>query len=169
MAARRDYGGSFICPSCGLPRKRKKYPLTSTCRWCRWPKRRTHGDGYIDLWKPEHPLARADGYVSEHRFVLHEAGVEIPPGAHVHHVNGVKDDNRIENLTVLSPADHTNEHIGAGDVVPNQYGGHARWRTSHYVCPSCGSSFRPHVRKQIHCSRGCVKNVKNQYGTFPRH
>lgn len=34
----KSWGGSFICPSCELPRKRSKYPLTSTCAWCVWKK-----------------------------------------------------------------------------------------------------------------------------------
>jgi hypothetical protein len=130
MASRgsQQYGGSFVCPSCGLPRKRKKYPKTSTCRWCVKAKRRVHTDGYIDIWDPGHPLARMDGYVSEHRKVLHAAGIEIPAGHHVHHVNGDKQDNRIENLSVLTPRQHTYEHIPLGALVTNQYGRFPRWR-----------------------------------------
>jgi HNH endonuclease len=124
----KQYGGQFICPSCGLPRKRKKYPKTSTCRWCVGAKRRVSSIGYIDLWKPGHPLARKDGYVSEHRKVLHDAGVEIPPGAHVHHVNGDKQDNRKENLWVLTPRDHKREHVPIGAMVRNQHGEFPRWR-----------------------------------------
>jgi hypothetical protein len=71
---------------------------------------------------PGHPLASRDGYVLEHRLVLHAAGVEIPPGHHVHHVNGVKDDNRIENLVALPASDHHRHHVG--DAVVNQSGTH---------------------------------------------
>lgn len=62
--------------------------------------------GYVFVHRPGHPLAQSRGYVAEHRLVLHEAGVDIPPGHVVHHVNGVKGDNRPENLQVLSVADH---------------------------------------------------------------
>jgi len=113
---------------CGLPRKRSS--SAATCRWCVKPKRRINSVGYVDLWRPGHPLARKDGYLLEHRLVLHEAGVEIPKGAHVHHRNGDKTDNRIENLAVLSPRQHTNEHIPIGTLVTNQYGRFPRWRSA---------------------------------------
>jgi hypothetical protein len=72
-------------------------------------KRRLSVTGYIDLYRPEHPLARADGYVSEHRFVLHEAGVELGD-RQVHHRNGDKTDNRLENLAVVTAAEHSQIH-----------------------------------------------------------
>lgn len=67
------------------------------------------GDGYVLIRVPEgHPCANGAGgrWALEHRFVLHEAGIEIPDGHHVHHRNGVKDDNRRENLEVIAAAEH---------------------------------------------------------------
>jgi hypothetical protein len=58
------------------------------------------------VWVPGHPVANSDGYALEHRYVLHEAGVELPQGRHVHHLNEDKTDNRIENLVVLTPLEH---------------------------------------------------------------
>ena len=46
--------------------------------------------GYVRIWEPNNPLAKADGYVYEHRKVVHDAGVEVPAGYHVHHINGDK-------------------------------------------------------------------------------
>jgi len=46
-----------------------------------------HPGGYIRVWKPGHSVANSDGYALEHRYVLHEAGVELPDGMYVHHRN----------------------------------------------------------------------------------
>lgn len=85
-------------------------------------KRRTSTDGYVSLWKPDHPLARRDGYVAEHRYVAWEAGLLTDPADDVHHRNEVRDDNRLENLEVKTKADHAREHAEERGVVTNQHG-----------------------------------------------
>ena len=81
-----------------------------------------HRDGYLLRWAPGHPLAMAHGYVLEHRYVVHEAGIAVPPGYHVHHLNHDKTDNRLENLAVMSPSAHQRHHVAPGSVIKNQYG-----------------------------------------------
>ena len=76
--------------------------------------------GYIMIWEPNHPLAGRDGYVLEHRKVVFDAGIEIPLDHHVHHINGDRADNRLENLSVHACPDHHRMHVG--DTVQNQYG-----------------------------------------------
>jgi hypothetical protein len=78
--------------------------------------------GYRTVWEPSHALARADGYVFEHRKVVHDAGIDVPEGYDVHHVNGVKDDNRLENLEVIEKSEHHRLHVRALGYVTNQYG-----------------------------------------------
>jgi len=41
---------------------------------------------------------------------------KILPGFHIHHNNGNKLDNRIENLTMLSISEHTKLHWARGDI-----------------------------------------------------
>lgn len=84
-------------------------------------KRHLMPSGYVRVWVPGHPTAKRDGYALEHRYVMHEASIDIPPGAHVHHRNGDRADNRLENLEVLSPRAHTRHHAAENGVI-NQFG-----------------------------------------------
>lgn len=67
------------------------------------------GSGYRYIYKPEHPYATKDGYVIEHRLVLEKKlGKILPKNVHIHHINGIKTDNRIENLMIFR---NNSEHI----------------------------------------------------------
>ena len=71
--------------------------------------------GYVHLKIPQHPNARKNGYVAEHTVVMTEAlGRALEAGEIVHHINGITNDNRLENLIVLTNsthiAHHTREH-----------------------------------------------------------
>jgi len=55
--------------------------------------------GYVMLHAPDHPRARSNPYVFEHILVMESVlGRYLYPGRERTYRNGVKDDNRAENL-----------------------------------------------------------------------
>lgn len=73
--------------------------------------RRKTKKGYIFVFRPNHPAAGKDGLVAEHRLIFEQyIGSYLPKGFVVHHINGIKDDNRIENLALLTISAHNALH-----------------------------------------------------------
>lgn len=67
--------------------------------------------GYVQILNPEHHRADSSGYVMEHIVVFENAtGIQIPRNCCIHHLNGDKSDNRIENLCMMTHAAHTVFH-----------------------------------------------------------
>lgn len=63
---------------------------------------------YIKIWSPNHPYKDVNNYVYEHRLIMEQyLGRYLDPKEEIHHINGNKKDNRIENLQLLSKSEHT--------------------------------------------------------------
>jgi hypothetical protein len=91
-------------------------------------------NGYIAIKTPSHPRAKNCGdYVYEHILVMEKhigrklkwCGRGHPDTEIVHHINGDKQDNRIENLMIVNFAEHMKIHRASqvqkvGDVNVQQ-------------------------------------------------
>lgn len=121
----------------------------------RWKNGRINAHGYILVHAPDHPHAGVKGKVYEHRLVMEKfLGRYLNPDEVVHHKNGIKTDNRIENLEVLSHKEHATKH--------------AREKYEYKYCLHCGKDKK-------HKSRGlclsCYEKLKlsgllNNYPTY---
>ena len=77
----------------------------------------SHGDGYIKLLCPEHPRANVYGYVLEHIIIAEtKIGRYLKADEVVHHINGVKNDNRPDNLLVLTKHEHSQLHKNGSNL-----------------------------------------------------
>ena len=73
-----------------------------------------NGYGYYEIHSPEHPHCNGKDYVLEHRLVMEKKlGRYLDPEERVHHINGVRTDNRVKNLVVITRSDHAKIHAEA--------------------------------------------------------
>ena len=85
--------------------------------------------GYREIYSPEHPNKTKRGYVKEHRLVVEQAiGRFLSTDEQVHHINGDKLDNRIENLQIMSHQEHLKMH---GSLIAKRW---ANYREGVLLC-----------------------------------
>lgn len=103
---------SYSCNAKQNKPKRKNYPAGE--EHPRWKGGRLiNSQGYVLVYCPEYQSLGNSNYVREHRLVMEkEIGRCLRPEEDIHHINGIKTDNRIENLRLYDSrsAHIKNEH-----------------------------------------------------------
>ena len=67
--------------------------------------------GYVHVYVPDHPYSDCRGYKQEHRLLMeNKLKRYLSDNEIVHHLNHVKDDNRVSNLSLMDRIDHAREH-----------------------------------------------------------
>lgn len=77
------------------------------------------GGGYVQLKMPDHPRAYKNGYVLEHTVVMEQVvGRPLARWERVRHKNGVRDDNRPENLELWTVRKKDPPGVRLADLPP---------------------------------------------------
>lgn len=74
--------------------------------------KKTRKDGYISVYFPDHPKSNKDGYIMEHDLIMEcYIGRWLKDDEIVHHKNKIRNDNRIENLELMTFKEHAKLHM----------------------------------------------------------
>lgn len=123
---------------CSVCKKEFKVPPSSlkhrSCNYCsnpcrlskhlgksnpNWKGGKVFRKGYIYIYSPKHPFKTKENYVTEHRLVMEkQIGRYLKISEVIHHINGIKTDNRIENLIILTKAKHNKIHFSGIKQTP---------------------------------------------------
>jgi len=105
--------------------------------------------GYVMIYSPNHPMSTKAGVVFEHRLVMEKKlGRYLNRGEIVHHINHIRDDNREENLILLSSNTTHIELHGSHKGKNNPNFKHGKSRSKEYV-KEYGRVYRSNHRKQV--------------------
>lgn len=112
------------------------------------------GHGRIYIYCPGHPYPSYNRtHVYRYRLVMeNHLGRYLLPTEIVHHKNGIVNDDRLENLEVMSQSKHAFDHI-----MQRMNG---KWSYKHDCCKCCGKTDRKHEGHGL--CHACYRRKENK-------
>ncbi len=112
--------------------------------------------------RPNHPNACSKGQIKLSRLLMSEfLNRPLEEDEHIHHINGDKTDDRIENLAIMSPQDHISLHT-KGDK-------HWRWiKNRTKICLNCNQEFSRDDTHHFARNKFCSVQCSSQYHSKER-
>lgn len=104
---------SKLCKTCYSKKLSKELLGNLAENSLRWKGGETlHGEGYVLVRNTNHPHSNQAGYVPRARLVLEKKlGRFLLEGYEPHHLNGIRQDDRPENLIEISKSEHQSLHM----------------------------------------------------------
>lgn len=74
--------------------------------------KKIRSDGYVYIYFIDHPRSTSNGYIMEHILVMEALiGRHLLDNECIHHINRKRDDNRKENLMLMTKSEHMSYHM----------------------------------------------------------
>lgn len=144
-------------------------------------------NGYILVYRPKHPNSSTNGYIKEHRLVMSTyLDRSLSFGEIVHHINGDKTDNRIENLQLMTKSEHGKLHgknyknihsikyeiynelpksVEIGKTISVRTQKHRKYVGA--ICEICGMPFWKRGKNKT-CSKKCGVLFRKRTGSYEK-
>lgn len=110
------------CEHCGVifrPLARRRQFCSRACYVAKTQGKVLTSGGYVLVYRPDYPGVKKSKQVLQHRLVMEEMlGRRLKPDETVHHKNGIRDDNRPENLELWQV--HQPKGVRASEAKPIQ-------------------------------------------------
>lgn len=104
------------CRGIGISKRSRKH------KWGLLRPKFINWQGYVMVWKRNHPHKNYQGYVREHRLVMEKSlGRFLEKEEVIHHINGNRQDNDLSNLLLTSKSDHAKLEYQEGKLAIGIY------------------------------------------------
>jgi len=85
----------------------KKRPNMSKEKHPNWKGGKRMAHGYLTILMPNHPRAVKNGYVKNCYLIMEKhLGRFLKPNEFIHHINHIRNDDRLENLQLVNRSSH---------------------------------------------------------------